>query len=391
MFPRTFEQAEALYGRAPYKTVSTNCHIGQRKLTLALLEFLTLVRARHRGPLLLVYAGASLVAATVAVELFRDVFVLAFDPNRKATVDNARHELGKDRLDRSLAVLEDLNARDADAAARAFVLRRVVLCTGAAGTYGDDTHAFVAQTAKTLGAQIAFASDVRSGGDGKRTDLIMRDMLNQARWALQLQTPFFQFKFRMPFPDEMQGDTGKRILDEFKRFAEFEALGLALPTRAPKGLKLPYLAGDLLLQVHPRPDTTEMRLTSTRTPSVKWYDLKRIEEVMAAFNQNARTGCMAIHLPADLAEHTARCLVPANSRERCAARAASRGIRSLAGPYDALAEAHIVATVARITNTPALQVADIVASAMRASRERHPRTCRDEDRRATLCKRAPAR
>ena len=243
-----------------------NCHNGQRKLTLSVLEFVCVALERlecKASDLVVVYAGASGLAVTIAAKLFPDLRFILYDPapNTTALLDPSFKD-----------VVVHTTKASADAGIRSWTLseHQVTVCTGDAGWFNDDVAAalkpVIAKNKRTK--HVAFISDVRVSND---EDSIVNDMLNQQRWTGLLGATAYMFKFRVPYDEKL--------------ISKYEVHGRKGDR---EGGKMPYLDGSLYIQLYPRPTTAELRLIGFRvSPShyrLRMYDVREIEGKMALFN-----------------------------------------------------------------------------------------------------------
>jgi hypothetical protein len=302
--PRTLAEMEHTLGRAPYidnlgalrELTESNCHIGQRKLALALIEFMNISASIHRtADLFVVYAGASILASLAAAELYPTARFLCYDPSFDATVTNVRQELGR-RADLVMRNVHIIRAKTAEkrSAMDAFANGKsiVVYCDGA-GMYGDESHALVAEIHADLLKQdarkreVVFCSDVRmdvarAAASGTRTHepselQIATDMISQAVWTQKLGVRCFQLKFRMPFALEPE------IEGMYEQLYSKLNITKQSEDRSNAGT-LPYLDGECYVQLYARETSAELRLVGTGGVKLKRYSLSAIEETMAAFN-----------------------------------------------------------------------------------------------------------
>ena len=242
---------------------SGNCHDGQTKLTLALLEFVQGAAAKHPGaPMHLVYVGASSRASDAVRVAFPAVRQTIFDPAVSMIHlmppgyrQNARV------IDKSALIGEHPN--DHIVAVRDF--------------FGDETASAIrsARGIDRAGELLLFTSDVRAS-ENATDDSIVKDMIDQQRWALLVRCDRFMFKFRIPY------DEGRA-----------EAIARYGPPRGfkPDGKSMHYLAGDLFFQAYPSVGSAEMRLVGTGRRR-KAYDISRIEDLAFAHNHFWRAHAM---------------------------------------------------------------------------------------------------
>lgn len=284
--PRTIDDLRSGVGSASYDdsvqlaTFARNRHNGQRKLCVALIEFLARVHHQQiatRGrtsPVLVLYVGASIVAALVAHELFPDDRFVCYDPNFEMTVDVARQELGEhanDIIDSKVKV-----ARVSvlpGTLVSALKCKPVFLYTGSStGRFRDSDCAYMTDVARDAGMELAFVSDIRRSIRGATKERgIAEDMVAQARWVLLLKVRLYSCKFRLPF----------KLTDEIR--AEYAKLGQISDSAAENGL-VPYLSGACSLQKHARAFSTELRLMGTEIPRMTRYSICEVESLLAPFN-----------------------------------------------------------------------------------------------------------
>ena len=227
-----------------------NCHDGQTKLILALLEFVQgAVKKFKNAAMHLVYVGASTPAADAVRIAFPSVRQTIFDPADNMMrlmppgyrkVARVTHRIGYHPDDRIVAV------RD---------------------FFGDETALNIRSTRgiDKAGELLLFASDVRNDNDDES---IVEDMLNQQRWARLLKCDRFVMKFRIPFDESRE-----------KSIARYG------PPRGfkPDGRTMHYLVGDIYIQAYPPVGSVELRIVGNGRRR-KGYDVSRIEDLMFAHN-----------------------------------------------------------------------------------------------------------
>lgn len=254
-----------------------NCHNGQKKLTMSVLEFVAAAISRLKCPqsdLFVVYAGASGLASVVAATVFTDVQFMLFDPapNTVKLLPPFPDKVVYTRVD-------DGHVPD--------LSKQLVIYTDRAGWFTDDT----ARRVKLLATRkhLLFISDIRVEAT---ESAIIDDMRNQERWALLTESSMYMFKFRIPYGWD---DGVKARYNDFSHMS-FDATGVHLkPPEHNSQLRthnsapsFTYLAGDLYIQLYPRQRTGELRLIGARNTDGT-YDLKQfftrdIEDKMALFN-----------------------------------------------------------------------------------------------------------
>lgn len=227
-----------------------NCHDGQTKLTLGLLEFLQRAcdsNSKKKRKMHLLYVGASSVAANAAMITFPEIRQTNFDPapnfqqlmpasyRKKALVTNSTASISKTApIVAITAFFEDDTPK--------------VLRSG--GRFAEDEV-------------LLFVSDIRL--DDTSETAIVGDMLTQQRWAQELKCDWFMFKFRIPFERELVA-----------RYSSKSA-----------NTKMQYLSGDLVIQPYSPVSSAELRLIGKRCGNglrSKLYDVEKIENLVFAHN-----------------------------------------------------------------------------------------------------------
>jgi hypothetical protein len=390
VLPRTLDDAHETLGSAGYLSGASqlttlpkhNCHIGQRKLALGLIDFMTLSSVKHGGaPLFVVYPGASIMACLAAHQIFPTARFLCFDPEFKATVPNVKNELRSTTADHfeKVAVIRGESVPVDDVVRHFTAGKPIVVLTDGAGMYGDASH----DTVKIVYAQVEggaaakrsmiYCSDIRrsgpdaQGGDPPE-DQIAEEMVSQALWAKALGVECLMFKMRLPFP-KPDGSVPDDLYAIYRTFCE--GVDATFSDGSRMAGRVGYLDGECRLQAYARQTSAEMRLISTNGVRLKAYDLKRVEETMAAFNNVYRSfACFKpdVAVPAEYAAHMQRQLTADNNR--CMS-------------FDAVAEAcilyaaHQAAVDGAADEAPAggaIRCADAFASLFAPGR--HPRDCR---------------
>jgi hypothetical protein len=239
-----------------------NVHMGQRKLLLSEVQFLTTVynldvsEARRGGKLprfLVVYAGACpCLHLDELLAMYEHVDFLLVDPAFNALQNRGCFtRWDKHRVSVCVELFNDDTVRDINS-----------WCVG------KDEHNWVHRALNSLwfcrgdlnGTNLLFISDIRL--DARDDFVINQDMQSQARWLQNLGASHSLLKFRLPYCDpEVQSETYK------------------------------YLDGDVYLPVFGPRSTTECRLHVNRYKldyKTKNYDPEKHERVMAGFNSYDR-------------------------------------------------------------------------------------------------------
>ena len=285
--PRTLDDLRRKFGKAEYaeseklsELAASNAHVGQRKLCIAMIEFLVeahLTQLHECGrthPILVLYVGASIPAVLTALDLFPQDRFVCFDPSVEMTLAVARRELGPEAEKIIDARMNTVSTGlwSPKQSARSLRSRPALMFVGrTAGLFEDSTCDWVLTVAREMGEtfELAFVSDIRRSIHGPRKELgIAEDMVAQARWARTLRVKKFCVKFRLPF--HITADIRK----EYER-------GMRT---AVTGLNVPYMHGRCVLQKYARDFSTEMRLIGLKGTSTTHYDIQDVEKVLAPFN-----------------------------------------------------------------------------------------------------------
>lgn len=257
--------------------VEFNCHHGQKKLAFTVIEFLTKVFQELKVPeeeVVVVYAGASSLATTVASTLFPKVRFVLYDPAPNLEQFLPKHV-------RSTIHREKHDVPDTSSSP-------IILYTGSAGWF-DDEEAIKFAKKKEM---ILFISDIRI--DNKEEN-IANDMLLQMKWAILTGSRAYMFKFRIPYvwddPRILNAyDLVQHLPNTVSRLQEAvpSAKLLNLPTETIMTRnQLWYLDGSLYIQIYPNPRSAEIRLigfTPQQTYRIVKYVPLEIEDLMATFN-----------------------------------------------------------------------------------------------------------
>lgn len=311
---RTLEDAAAaavLAAPVPYAAVEaspalrkltvTNCHDGQRKLTLALLDFVSLALQRLRcaqQDVVLVYAGASGLASAVASAVFPALRMVLYDPDPNV-ISHMRGLRPRDKAD--MAVFRGLAAVDP----RAYAGRRLVVFTDAAGFFNDRVANYCRATLlpRSGARHLLFVSDIRSDpGRGFPSEpQIARDMQDQMRWTMLTGCSAYMHKFRIPYASAPQAEEAARIRRDLGAFPRDAFRVVSSPhSTPPSPSSFPYLDGQLHIQLYGRQRTAELRLVGFPVAreaqntnatkkrggtcfAVREYDVGGIEDRMATF------------------------------------------------------------------------------------------------------------
>jgi hypothetical protein len=224
------------------------CHDGQTKLTLVLLEFVQRVydnRVDKKRQVHLLYVGASSVAADAVRIAFPDMRQTIYDP-----ASNMRTLMPPGyRKEVKIVTSTDKVTREP----------KLVAVTD---FFTDDTCDALRSNRFIENELLLFVSDIRL--DAMSETDIVKDMLNQQKWAVDAKCDWFMFKFRLPYDQKL----------------------LARYSSTKPG-NMYYLSGDLMIQPYPPVGSVELRLVGQRRSNglrSKHYDVGKLEDLLFAHN-----------------------------------------------------------------------------------------------------------
>lgn len=229
-----------------------NIHWGRVKLFYSELELFTLIsQYTSLAECVCVYVGSAPGShLLILLELFPDLTYILYDPR-------------------------DVDKRLQDN-------KRVIIRTGK--YFSDETIDEVLKYAKDK--KIIFISDIRRTADDHE---VMKDMVDQQRWAIKLNSDFIQLKFRFPFFNKHQIEF-LRYNDENDYQKKYHV------TNIPKDITncMFYLNGTIYLQVFSKFKSAETRLfvaknkyvnkTEKSDYSFTYYDIFEYETKLSYHN-----------------------------------------------------------------------------------------------------------
>ena len=264
----TFHEANA--DRNLMQLSTLNCHNGQRKLALSVIEFLAMTTKKLDAPLV-VYAGASGLATVIAATIFRRVRFVIYD-KATSTVDFIPEGF-EDK------VIHHVKHAIPDTSKQVVVYQE----------WFDDAEAKKFLKFKN----VLFISDIR-GDDSSKLDIareleITEDMRAQQRWAILTGSVAYMFKFRVPYlwsPEIRKAYTDTKHLSQAAAEAGVE---FKPPTNTNKLLDddIEYLDGEAHIQLYGKPNTAELRLIGfapNKQYKTRTFSVPEIEAKMATFN-----------------------------------------------------------------------------------------------------------
>jgi hypothetical protein len=179
--------------------VPNKLHLGQRKLFLNKLQFLTDSLETQNQRSWVVYAGAApSVPIILLSELFPKVRFLLVDPNPFFTIGVKPHKFNIKNINESVDYFLGEKRQE-----RIFIFN---------GLFTDELAKALGSAAKKYSRDLLFISDIRTNlENGNPTDLdILWNSAQQVVWLHYLQPRRSMLKFRFPF---WEGKTGRITVD----------------------------------------------------------------------------------------------------------------------------------------------------------------------------------
>ena len=279
---------------------SMNCHQGQKKLVMALLEFVAISvgqLACRPADVWLVYVGASGMAAAIAASVFPEARFWLFDPapNTIQLLPPSQKKV----VVRDPAHVGLMCSRELVHGVQSFVV-----FTGSAGMFGDGTVGKILRVPNRQQFHLLFVSDIRSHAPLEET--IVNDMTAQQRWVVGLGADAYMLKWRSPYG---KGQEQHRLMMRYRSEAaqlfgwQENGSDAATTEIRRRNSRLPYLDGQLYIQLYARKMSAELRLMGCAEPLLplplvggdssrsvrrryrcRVYDTDLIEGRMAVFN-----------------------------------------------------------------------------------------------------------
>lgn len=225
------------------------CHWGQLKLFYSELEFLTKVSKYYNlDDCVVVYVGSANGAhLNILTKFYPKLKWILYDPN-KFLIEKKHIKEG----------IFEIN-------------------TGKNGFFTDETVNQVLK--KTKNKKILFISDIRADTDDVS---IMKNMYQQQKWAIQMNSVMIMMKFRQPFNTNIDLNYNTDdIKDKIKIIDQKKNENCFL-----------YLSGTIQIQVYPPIYSTETRLIAKINNEgkyeLKYYDSQEYEGRMLYFNEYVR-------------------------------------------------------------------------------------------------------
>lgn len=255
-------------------------HIGQRKLILNEIQFLTRVMSGASTPsALIVYAGAAPSnKGALLASLFPAMKFLLIDPNK---FDIRSYG---DVIVKHLGVMDDTQTSENIIDAAITELKTANICT-----VRTLMSAAIAEELGKRFAELYFISDIRTNmiSDGPTTLDILWNSAQHIQWVELMKPRETMLKFRLPFFEESE-----------KELLQYEKLSHQLPyseafnsvprMRAFTSRTFEFYEGDIYLQPWAPISSTESRLVFKGVPALRKYELSEYEDKFFYYNKILR-------------------------------------------------------------------------------------------------------
>jgi hypothetical protein len=273
----TYDEIDGLLKYSDSQLLPSNAyHVGQRKLILNEIQFLTTI-PQDMSPLI-VYAGAAPSnKGALLASLFPRLKFLLIDP---AKFDIRPYE---DVVVHHLDVADSNIVEKASAA-----LDSANICT--VRTYM--TGALALELGKKYPGKIYFISDIRTNmiEKGPTTLDILWNSAQQIQWVYLMNPVSSMLKFRVPFFNE-SAETLQKYYElsqtgQYKEAFDFAAKYVDLRTFTARSFK--FFDGELYLQPWAPTFSAESRLVFKGIPSIREYNIKEYEDRFFYYNNILR-------------------------------------------------------------------------------------------------------
>lgn len=267
----------------------SNCHDGQRKLTMSVLEFVANSLNKlncNEEDVMVVYIGASGLASGICSLVFPKILFLLYDPDPNILEylpEEVKHETSIHKQSNKLKVLN----QD----------KHLAIFTENAGFFDDLSAKYCFDTyfKQSNRKHLLFISDIRLGSDLKETDIV-NDMKNQMKWTSDIHADRYMHKFRIPYIDEIKKkEEANAILSSYNSF-DSKKFNLSKNIDEQSSNNFLYLKGDMYIQLYGPQRSVELRLHGSKNKKTNKYELmrynfKEIENKLALFNTIYRSHC----------------------------------------------------------------------------------------------------
>ena len=215
-----------------------NCHIGQKKLLFAEIEFLNYVsKYIDINDSLIVYIGASPgYHLNIIRKLFPDKYMLLYDP-LPININ----------LDNNIKIID-----------------------GKDGFFNDNKCKDIIDYQQKINKKyLIYISDIRTRESFKEELSVWNDMLKQQRWGILMNADYMSIKFRLPWLNEQNNENLKYKFDIDKIENKIEYLDDQLLNG-----DILYLKGKIFIQIYANKFSTETRLFIKKNKNNKYYITK---------------------------------------------------------------------------------------------------------------------
>lgn len=269
----------------------SNCHDGQRKLTMSVLEFVANSLNKlncNEEDVMVVYIGASGLASGICSLVFPKMFFLLYDPDPNILDYLPEEVKHKTSIYKQTNKMKTLN-KD----------KPLTIFTERAGFFDDLSakYCYDVYFKQLVNKKyLLFISDIRLGSDLKETDIV-NDMKNQMHWTTEIHADRYMHKFRIPYIDEIKKkEEANTILLSYNDAIHNPNFSLSSHIDEQSNNNFLYLKGDLYIQLYGPQRSVELRLHGSKNKKTNKYDLSRynfkeIENKLALFNTIYRSHC----------------------------------------------------------------------------------------------------
>ena len=274
-YKKLFRYLTPEYPRKAYtenKEISMNCHYGQRKLLFTEIEFLSLLAKRFLlRHVLVVYIGSAAgFHLPIIFDMFPDVSWILIDPAPFKFLRTHKYAVHESKF----TIINDF--------------------------YNDESYNNILNInrKKYKRKHIAFISDIRLQPTDQST---FRDMLNQQKWLIQLQSCAYMLKFRLPYASFEYKHADYQYTIDYTT-----PCGMDMPPNIQHD-KILYLGGKIYTQLYPPNRSSESRLIGFRATdqpfAFTYYDALQYDENMNYFNKIDRVSCYRFKGSRQLKKH----------------------------------------------------------------------------------------
>jgi hypothetical protein len=233
----------------------SRCHWGQKKLLLSEIQFLTKVCQKLNTKSLKDYAVVYVGAAhgfhfPILYNLFPELIWLLYDPARFSKEAHMHPQKQKVKIFNQF--------------------------------FTDETIKHAKQNAENR--KILFISDIRLTPD---EEAVMKDMISQARWSVDLDADYMLLKYKPPYEDENAKQYKTNTIDDLQINPKY----IKNPDLKADDKTFLYLKGDVYIQLFAHIHSVELRLMVEKVNGKYEMDTinyGEIEKKMFSFNTNLR-------------------------------------------------------------------------------------------------------